>query len=511
MTRGADAGRIADPSCDTVRWTVGIWSPCGANPGVKSPNRHVLIIDDEQAVCWALEQALIKEGHAAAVAASAEQAFVLIARQTPDVILLDVRLPGMDGLTALPRVRELAPDAAVIVMTAFGSLPTAVKAVEGGAFDYLAKPFDLEQALAAVRRALARRSPPALTEEDHWREQPGGEEMVGISAAMQEVFKRIALVAPHDSSVLITGESGTGKELVARAIHRYSSRRDRPFIAVNIGALSPNLIESELFGHLRGSFTGATVTRPGVLEKADGGTLFMDEIGEMPLAVQVKLLRVLETREIVPVGSTQPVPLNLRILSATNQDLPRAVAEGRFRQDLFFRLNVFEIHLPPLRERLEDVEVLATHFLSRFKPSALPLPAETLRFLKSQVWFGNVRELRNALERATIMARDEPLWPEHFPRLSGYHPSPTSPADDLTADVRKWLAEQVKASPEGPRDLYEALLKVVEPALLEDVMRRLKGNRWVAAQWLGLNRATVRKKLGLYGLADVDGEDEPEA
>jgi two-component system nitrogen regulation response regulator GlnG len=479
---------------------------------LKNTARHILIVDDEQAVCWALGRALEREGHSVAVAASAEQAFGQMAHLRPDVIILDVRLPGMDGLTALPRLRQLAPEAAVIVATAFGSLPTAVQAVEGGAFDYLAKPFDLNQALDAVARALQRRPIAAAPETAPVADAPGSpEEIIGISPAMQQVFKRIALVAPHDACVLITGESGTGKELVARAIHRYSARRDRPFLPMHIAALNPNLVESELFGHARGAFTGAAQARTGLLALADGGTVFLDELADIPLPVQVKLLRALEHGEVLPVGATQPVPLNLRILTATHQDLPRCVAEGRFRPDLYFRLNVFQVHLPPLRERIEDIEPLAVHFLRRFKPSALPLLPETLRYLQGLPWFGNVRELRNALEHAAILARDGPLLPEHFPRFAG-DPSGAAPPDQLAGAVRKWLAEQVRtAGAEPPRDLYDELLRIVEPALLEDVMRRLRGNRWVAAQWLGLNRATVRKKLGLYGLAEVDGEDDEPA
>jgi two-component system nitrogen regulation response regulator GlnG len=468
-------------------------------------SRHVLIIDDEEAVCWALERALAREGHSVAVAASAEQAFALLARRTPDAIVLDVRLPGMDGLTALPKLRQSAPDAAVIVITAHGSLPTAVQAVEGGAFDYLAKPFDLARALDAVARALQRRPAAPAAEPPP---APGGpEEIVGQSPVMQQVFKRIALVAPHDACVLITGESGTGKELVARAIHRYSARRDRPFLPVHLAALNPNLIESELFGHARGAFTGAAQARTGLLGLADGGTVFLDELADVPLPVQVKLLRALEHGEVLPVGATASQPLNLRILAATNQDLAQCVTEGRFRHDLYFRLNVFQVHLPPLRERPEDIGPLAAHFLRRFRPQALPLAPETLRFLQGQPWPGNVRELRNALEHAAILARDGSLLPEHFPRFAG-DPRAQAPAEQLAADVRKWLAERVQAAgDEAPRELYDELLRLIEPALLEGVIRRLRGNRWVAAQWLGLNRATVRKKLAQYGLAEIDGDD----
>jgi two-component system nitrogen regulation response regulator GlnG len=317
---------------------------------------------------------------------------------------------------------------------------------------------------------------------------------------MQNVFKRIALVASRDACVLITGESGSGKELVARAIHRYSARRDRPFLPVHVAALNPNLVESELFGHTRGAFTGATQARPGLLALADGGTVFLDELADVPLPVQVKLLRVLEQNEVLPVGGNQPQPLDIRILTATHQDLTRCVAEGRFRHDLFFRLNVFQIALPPLRERPEDIESLTEHFLRRFEPRALPLLPETVRFLQSLPWFGNVRELRNALEHAAIVARGGPLLPEHFPTFTA-DPSCASPTEQLAVMVRKWLAERVRANGSTPpSDLYAELLRNVEPALLDEVMRRVQGNRWVAAQWLGLNRATVRKKLAMYDL-----------
>jgi two-component system nitrogen regulation response regulator GlnG len=330
---------------------------------------------------------------------------------------------------------------------------------------------------------------------------------------MQAVFKRIALVAPRDACVLITGESGTGKELVARAIHRYSARRDRPFLPVHIAALNPNLVESELFGHVKGAFTGATGARSGLLALADGGTVFLDELADVPLPVQVKLLRALEHNEVLPVGASQPQPLNIRILAATHQDLGKRVAEGAFRHDLFFRLNVFQVVLPPLRDRLEDLAPLAEHFLRRFEPRALPLPAETVRFLQSLPWFGNVRELRNALEHAAIVSRGGPLLPEHFPRF-GLDPSTATPAEQLAATVRNWLADKVRSAEGGvPGDLYAELLRCVEPALLDEVMKRVQDNRWVAARWLGLNRATVRKKLALYGLsqapaADADEEEE---
>ncbi|MBI3821797.1 MAG: sigma-54-dependent Fis family transcriptional regulator [Planctomycetes bacterium] len=464
---------------------------------------QILIVDDEEAVCWALQKALAKLGHRVAVASSAEEAFRLIPDQVPDAIILDVRLPGLDGLSALAQLREMTNDAPIIVVTAFGNLATAVRAVEGGAFDYLAKPFDLDQAVDTVARALKRRALAPVREGEAPAEPSSEtpEEMVGTSAAMQTVFKRIALVAPRDACVLITGESGAGKELVARAVHRYSSRRDRPFLPVHVAALNPNLVESELFGHVKGAFTGAGQARPGLLALADGGTIFLDELADIPLSVQVKLLRVLEHNEVTPVGSNQPAPLSIRILAATHQDLERKIAEGTFRHDLFFRLNVFQIHLPSLRERRDDIVPLADHFLRRLDARLLPLLPATAQFLTQQSWLGNVRELRNALEHAVIVARGGPLLPEHFPASSNLHTSATA-KEQLADALLRWLQDRIAAGG-TPTNLYEELLGTIEPPLLEDLMRRLQGNRVLAAQWLGLNRATVRKKLTEYGLADV--------
>jgi two-component system nitrogen regulation response regulator GlnG len=299
--------------------------------------------------------------------------------------------------------------------------------------------------------------------------------------------------------VLVTGESGTGKELVARAVHAHSPRRDKPFLPVHVAALNPNLVESELFGHVKGAFTGADRPRVGLLALAAGGTVFLDELGDIPLPVQAKLLRVLERKEVVPVGGSDPQPVDVRIVSATHADLSAAVRDGRFRADLFFRLNVYPIHLPPLRDRTDDIPLLADHFLRRFgtaNPAAV-LPADTLSFLKARPWPGNVRELRNALEHAAIEARGGPLRPEHFPE-----PADTaaagSVADRLRSLVAEWVREKVRASTGEPADLYQTLLDAVEPAALDEVLRQLNGNRLAAARWLGLARATVRKMIRKY-------------
>ena len=327
---------------------------------------HVLIVDDEESICWALRRLMSESGHRVTVASSAEDAFDHVTHELPDVVMLDIRLPGMDGLEALGRLQRLGPQTPIIIMTAFGNLKTAVAALSNGAFDYLVKPFDLEQAATVVARALSR--PAEMARSAAAVGNNVDDELLGRSAAMQEVFKRIALVAPTDASVLITGESGTGKELVARAIHRHSTRCATPMVPVNLAALSPTLVESELFGHARGAFTGAAAARQGLLELADGGTVFFDEAGDIPASVQVKLLRVLEQHEVTPVGETQPRASAFRVIAATNRDLRAEIRRGAFREDLYFRLAVFEIALPPLRERVDDIPQLAERFLAGALP-----------------------------------------------------------------------------------------------------------------------------------------------
>lgn len=466
---------------------------------------RILIIDDEESICWALQRALEHEGHEVAVASSAEDGMARAADFHPHAIVIDVKLPGMDGLTALSKLKQLTHDAPIVVITAYGNLKTAVRAMEGGAFDYLAKPFDLQQALDCIERALRRRA--AHVEVIEAAPEPA-DDLIGQSPAMQVVFKRIALVAPRDACVLITGESGTGKELVARAIHRHSARKARPFLPVHVAALNPNLVESELFGHVKGAFTGAAQSRPGLLALAEGGTVFLDELADIPLPVQAKLLRVLEHNEVLPVGGTQMQPLNVRVLAATHQDLAAKIAEGSFRHDLFYRLNVFQIHLPPLRDRLDDVAILARHFLRQIAPQGATLPEGTVAYLRLQPWHGNVRELRNALEHAAIVARDGPILPEHFPPPLASGPGG---ADFLDHAIRTWLRGRIReAGDEKPRDLYAALIHAIEGPLLAEVIARVRGNRWEAGRWLGLNRATVRKKLRQHGLdagAAEDGED----
>jgi two-component system nitrogen regulation response regulator GlnG len=472
----------------------------------------ILIIDDEEPIAWALRRAFEREKYSVAVAGTAEKGLAEARNEPPDVVFLDVRLPGMDGLAALAELRRIAPEAGVIIITAHGNLNTAVKAVEGGAFDYLAKPFDLAQAIDAVRRALTRHDgePGTPTKAEPGSSTAGEDHpdaIIGRSPAMQTVFRRIALVAPTTACVLITGESGTGKELVARAVHANSLRRGKPFLPVHLAALNANLVESELFGHVRGAFTGADRARDGLLALASGGTVFLDELADIPLPVQAKLLRVLERQEVIPVGGGEAVPVDVRVVSASHADLSAEIHAGRFRHDLFFRLNVYPIHLPPLRDRVDDVPLLAEHFLRKFGVPNPVLPAETLAFLQSRPWPGNVRELRNALEHAAIEARGGQIKPEYFPEVSSTS-GPSSLADRLRSLVAEWARERASAG-EEPTDLYQQMLDTLEPALLDEVMRQMNGNRLAAARRLGLARATVRKMLKKYhpSFDDTDTDD----
>lgn len=469
-----------------------------------------MIVDDEEPIAWGLRRAFEREKYRVGVAASAEDGLAQVRKQPPDVVFLDVRLPGMDGLTALSELRKTAPSAAVVVMTAHGNLNTAVKAVEGGAFDYLAKPFDLAQAIDAAKRAITRaQGEPTGTAGAGGDVDLSPDAIVGRSPGMQAVFKRIALVAPTTACVLISGESGTGKELVARAVHANSPRRHKPFLPVHVAALNPNLVESELFGHTRGAFTGADRPRDGLLALADGGTVFLDELADIPLPVQAKLLRVLERQEVIPVGGGEPQTVNVRIVSATHADLSNAVREGTFRHDLFYRLNVYPIHLPPLRDRIDDIPALAEHFLRKFDvpTPAEVLPADTRAFLKSRPWPGNVRELRNALEHAAIEARGGPLRPEHFPEPAAAG-GPVGLSERLRSLVTEWVREHTRNKDPEPAELHQQLLDTVEPALLDEVLRQLDGNRLVAARWLGLARATVRKMIRKHHPASDEPDDE---
>jgi len=469
---------------------------------------HLLIVDDEQSICWGLAKLAEQLGHTAATAVSAEQGLAAAGGSRPDVIMLDVRLPGMDGLAAMQHFQKAAPGVPIVVMTAYGELSTAVTAVRNGAFDYLTKPFDLAVAQRAIESALKYNARPMDSAIRLPPKDPTGL-IVGASPPMQEVFKRIALVAPSDACVHVRGESGSGKELVARAIHRYSRRADGPFVAVNMASLSPTLAESELFGHVRGAFTGAEQTRKGLLEQAGNGTIFLDEVADIPMTLQVKLLRVLEFGEIVPVGGERAVRSDFRLISATHQNLQQRVAEGKFRHDLYFRLITFEIEMPPLRQRREDIGPLAEHFLDVLadrnpgpRPSISP---EALAELRQREWFGNVRELRNAIEHAMILARGGIIAREHLP-------PPVLPAglghvgqeEAIAMLIRSWAQAQLEGH-EEVQNLYERFLRLVEPPLLAAALQHAGGQCLAAARRLGLHRTTLRKRLDELGIGGEEG------
>lgn len=465
---------------------------------------QILIVDDEPSICWGLRRLLAEEGHRVTVAASAEEGLRAAREQRPDAVFLDVRLPGMDGITALEHFRELHAELPIVVMTAFGNLQTAVQAVSAGVVEYLPKPFDLDDAVALVRRVVRPAAAP-LKPSTTSSEVSAPDVLIGSSRAMQEVFKQIALAAGSDVSVLITGESGTGKELVARAIHRHSRRREQALLPVSLAALNPTVIESELFGHVRGAFTGADVERSGVFELAAGGTVFLDEIGDVPMGMQVKLLRTIERKEVQRVGDARPRTVDFRVVAATHRDLQALIASEQFRDDLYYRLSVYRIELPPLRERAEDIPELAQHFLRQCQPDAASLTfhPDALTELQTREWRGNVRELRNVVERAAIVARGREIGPES---LIAAEPSASGEAsidDQLRSVVRRWTQSEL-AGEDANDPLHERLLQIVEPELLSETLAAHSGNRAAAADRLGIHRATLRQKLRRY----EDGESD---
>lgn len=457
----------------------------------------VLVVDDEPSICWGFERLLASEGFQVWTAGSAEAGLEIARSRQIALVLLDIRLPGISGLDALPEFQRVTSDAPVIVMTAFGDLDTAVTAVQRGATDYLTKPFRLDDASEACQRALRRRlpadAPPAVVMAGDDR----GIQLVGRSAAMQRLFREIALVAASDLSVLIRGETGTGKELVAAAIHRHSKRRDQPYIAVAPVAFNQSLIESELFGHARGAFTGATENRRGVFEAVGEGTILLDEIGDLPLGSQVKLLRVLERRQFTPVGEVTLRPFSGRVLAATHRDLRQGVADSTFREDLLYRLSGMTLEIPPLRDRPEDIAPLVLHFLENigYPRAAEAVDAELFRQLESRPWLGNVRELRHAVERAAVVARGRRLDVSDFAE-SDFTPGSTASDPDPATTVSRWTRNQLEQG--DATELYERFLKASEPALFRTVLESVGGNRAAAAETLGMSRATLRERLKRY-------------
>jgi two-component system nitrogen regulation response regulator GlnG len=466
---------------------------------------RILIADDEDGLRWVLEKGLRQAGYDVTSVKDGESALRAFAESPFDLVFLDIRMPGMDGLTALAKLRDLRADAHVVVMTAHGTMETAIQAMQRGAYDYLAKPFDIDEVLLLAERALAAGR---LTQEVA-RLRTGLQEvwefgaLIGRHPRMQDVYKTIGRIAASDVTVLLRGESGTGKELVARAVHHYSRRAGRAFVAVSAAAIPSTLLESELFGHERGAFTDAKERKLGKLELAHGGTLFLDEIGDMPVDLQTKLLRALQERTIERVGGHEPIRIDVRVLAATNRDLEGMMRDGRFREDLFYRLNVVTVHLPPLRERRRDIPLLVEHFLSKYATQLgeRGVAPEALDRLVGHDWPGNVRELENVVQRAMVMATTGVILPEHLP--IGPVSAAASVAVDATLEeiIERKLVECVR----GLRDhssahLYDLVVGLVEKPLLRAVLQETGGNQVRAAQILGINRNTLRKKLTEHGI-----------
>jgi len=466
---------------------------------------RILVADDEDSLRWVLERGLRQAGYDVAAVKDGESAIQAFEREPFDLVFLDVRMPGVDGLSALARLREIRGDALVVVITAHGTMDTAIQAMQRGAYDYLAKPFDLDEVLLVAERALAA----ARLTEEVARLRSGLAEvwefgaLIGRHPRMQEVYKTIGRIARSDVTVLLRGESGTGKELVARAIHHYSRRGGRPFVAVSCAAIPGTLLESELFGHERGAFTDAKERKLGKLELAHGGTLFLDEIGDMPVDLQTKLLRALQERTIERVGGQDPIRVDVRVLAATNRDLEALMREGRFREDLYYRLNVVTLHLPPLRERRRDIPLLVEHFLAKHAEQLgdRGVAPEALDRLVGHDWPGNVRELENVVQRAMIMATSGVILPEHLP--IGPVSAAASVAVDATLEeiIERKLIECVRGLREyTSANLYDLMIGLVEKPLLRAVLRETGGNQVRAAQILGINRNTLRKKLTEHGI-----------
>ncbi len=468
-------------------------------------SRPILLVEDDAAIATVIIAALEDEGFAIAHCTSIAARDKQLDQRSFGVMLTDVILEDGDGLASLAAVRERAPDMPVIVLSAQNTLDTAVRASESDAFEYFPKPFDLDELVHAVRQAAGLR---AANAEEQGGPATGGESekmpLVGRSPAMQGVYRMITRVLRNDLTVLVTGESGTGKELVAEAIHELGNRRTGPFVAVNTAAIPADLVESELFGHEKGAFTGAIAQAIGKFEQANGGTLFLDEIGDMPAEAQTRLLRALQSGRIRRVGGRQEIAVNVRIIAATNRDLTPMIAAGTFREDLFYRLNVVPIVLPPLRERREDIAALAQHFLILAAEDGLPrrmLSPDGIEQLEARNWRGNVRELRNVVYRLALMAREERIDAAAVTDIIGPEVTPALvPQGEGQGGFGGALAQWLAAESPPPGMVYHRALAAFEKPLIEYALGRTGGNQLRAAQLLGINRNTLRKRIGELGL-----------
>jgi two-component system nitrogen regulation response regulator GlnG len=471
-----------------------------------SERMRVLVADDEPSIRFVLQEVLEGLGHSVTAVEDGDAAARELAGDRYDLAFLDIRMPGLTGVEVLQQHRASGGDVAIVIITAQNLLENAVESMKAGALDYLVKPFALASVKALAEKALATRALKdevrALRRQVGRAVSPGGDRLVGSSPALLEIFKTVGKVAPRNVPVLITGESGTGKELVAHAIHAASPRAEGPFIAVNAAAIPRELLESELFGHERGAFTGATASRAGRFREASGGTLFLDEIGDMPVDLQAKLLRVLQSGEVMPVGGRDPEIVDVRIVAATHRDLDERVREGTFREDLLYRLRVVPISIPALRERREDIRTLAQHFTTRYAPELaegpVSLPDATIERLESHDWPGNVRELENAIKRALVLSTDDVLAPADFDFLTA-RVEPTAAAISLEDLIVREVESLFDSDPE-PTNVYHRVQERIERPLIEVVLERTQGNQIRAAALLGINRNTLRKKITELGI-----------
>ena len=473
---------------------------------MKLAMKNVLVIDDDEKICWAFEQFLTDEGHQPIIANNAEEGLRKIQSETPDIILLDVRLPGMNGLEALKQIKALQPEAVVIVMTAYDNVETTIQAMQLHAFDFIPKPIDLDQVKAIIERAtqmqVERSKMPSTELPSAEVELPQEHRLVGKSPQMQEIYKLIGMIANNTVTVLIEGESGTGKELIAQSIHSNSSRKGKPFVPVNCGALPDDLLESELFGYEAGAFTGANAKgKPGRFELADGGTLFLDEISNMSPVLQVKLQRALQEQEIERLGGTRPLKVDVRIIAATNQDLAEEVRLGKFREDLYYRFNLLSINLPPLRERVADIPLLIHHFLQttslELGQNVRGVSPRCLELLQQYDWPGNVRELENTVKSAAVISRADIILPEHLPlEILNYKGRRESTQSRLEMAIESILKGTVKdAVMQAHDELYDEVIDAVDRALIKCSLEELEDNQTKSAKLLGISRTTLLQKI----------------
>ena len=462
--------------------------------------RTILVADDDASIRSLLKQLLSDEGYSVVEATTGTEVVEKVKDTNPDLVIMDVRMPELDGIEALSKLKVSSPKTSVLIMTAFGSSNNAIRAMELGAFDYITKPFELDKISHTVKRVIEYRD---LTSEvqvlrDEISSLVQTERIVGNSPAMQEVYKTVGKVAKADATVLITGESGTGKELVAEALHYNSNRRSGPIVKVSCAALPETLLEAELFGHEKGSFTGAMTQRRGRFEMADKGTIFLDEIGEMSLPMQTKLLRVLQERKIERVGSSLPIKVDIRIICATNKDLQRQVEQQKFRDDLFYRLNVINIHMPPLRDRKDDIPALVEHFLAKHRYSATAQPAaiseEALKRLMEYDWPGNVRELENVVERAVVLSRGQIITSRELPF-----------GDHEAGEHEEEGGDEVSVE----KSFFKKSVAQFEKDLIMKALRDATGNRSKAAEMLGIYRRLLYAKIKEYGLEGYPPKGRP--